>query len=148
MGQLLGDEDVQRLSAVQGKMTPQGQLFLITLMTRLQKLITNHPGIEDIYVILGESSSVISTKGYMSDELFGRLYLSDEYSEDNFREFTESLSLARPALRITGRDGRDKLLFGKKTRSTGLGHDSGVIVVHWDLDKFIGSIVDSISAGL
>lgn len=143
LGQLLGDEDVQRLSATSEEITPEGHLRLIALTARMQKLITTHPGIEDIYVILKAGGSVVSTKGHMSEELFSSLYLDDEYSIESFGKLYDEIILSRGAVKVVGHDKKEKLLFGKRTLNTGLGHDCAAVVVQWDLNSFMNTFTDN-----
>ena len=143
LGQLLGDEDVQRLSSVKDKMTPESQIWLITLMNRLQKLVVNHPDIEDIYVLLGESDSVAGTKGHMSGDIFAKLYLRGAMKEAGYKAFMDKLMNTKEIISVVGNDGRQKLLLHKKTLDTGLGHDSAVIVVQIDADKLMGRLSES-----
>ena len=142
LGQLLGDEDVQRLSSVKGDMTPDSQIGLITLMTRLQKLVVNHPNIDDIYVLLGESNSVAGTKGHMSGELFNKLYLRQDKGMYSFSDYLNDLKYSKDIDVVVGSDGRKKILLHKKTLDTGLGHDTAVIVVQMDADKLMEQISD------
>ena len=143
LGQLLGDEDVQRLSSVKGDMTAESQMWLITLMNRLQKLVVNHPDIEDIYVLLGESDSVAGTKGHMSGELFAKLYLKGAMKEAGFEAYLNKLMKSKEIASVVGNDGRQKLLLHKKTLDTGLGHDSAVIVVQMDADRLMARLSES-----
>ena len=143
LGQLLGDEDVQRLTAVKGSMSTDEQLILITMTGRLQKLVMNHPSIEDIYILFGESSSVVSTKGHMSGELFSELYLDREKDQSDFDKLFEKLSETRAIVTVKGKDGKDKLLFHKKTLDTGLGHSTAVIGIQIDSAKLLGRLYDS-----
>ena len=143
LGQLLGDEDVQRLSSVKGGMDTNAQLILISLTGRLQKLVMNHPDIEDIYVLFGESGSVVSTKGHMSGELFSELYLDDDRGRERFNELFEELSGTKEVVNIHGKGGKEKLLFHKRTLDTGLGHSSAIIVIQMDEDSFMGGLYES-----
>ncbi|MCR5031231.1 MAG: AraC family transcriptional regulator [Lachnospiraceae bacterium] len=151
ISQLLGDEDVQRLSSQKGAFSADGQFWSISLNNRLQKLVMSHPGIEDIYVIFTECDEVLSIKGLMNHDLFCQLYLG-EYGtsfaegadpEAQLSHFLDELNANRTVCLVTLQDGREKILFHKKTLDTGLGHSTARIVIQ--VDK--ASLMQHLSAG-
>ena len=142
LGQLLGDEDVQRLTSVKRQMRSEDQLLLISMTGRLQKLVMNHPAIEDIYIMFGDSRSVVSTKGHMSGDLFSELYLEKSAEKDGFKKLFDELKDSREIVNIRGRDNKDKLLFHKKTLDTGLGHSTAIIVLQLDEKKLMQRIYE------
>lgn len=131
--QLLLSSTIQTATRIGAPVRPADQLCTVDVRDELQHIMTSHPNISNISLVLNSTNSVVAPNGYMSLPLYYGLYFqSEEFPLDEFKAYMAQPHNVWDVLPVSSA-GKESLLFVRTTMATDLSKATGTVVVTIDM---------------
>jgi AraC-like DNA-binding protein len=129
---LIVNSDVQKLSFVRDKPKPEEYWAIVQLIQNLKNNLIVLPVLDDVFVVLNETDTIVSTIGYITDDLYYHLFYENETVDlESFRELIKKPH-NRKDVYLVG----DYLLFFRTTLEANLSRKTVTVVAAVKQNKF------------
>lgn len=126
---LLLDQEVQKITGIKNKVSLKDQELIYSLKKNLSAKYISIQGLDDIYIFLNNTNTVLSINGHMSGEQFFSLYYKNENS--SYEEFLELMQQpwSWKIISVNNSKNQSELLFVQTSLAIGSGDHSATIVI-------------------
>lgn len=132
--QTLLDSCVQKATRIAADIQPEDQLTIVDTRDNLQHLLLSYPNISNISLMMNRPDGVVTTSGYMSQEIYYKLYCrSEAISQEEFQEYVRQPHNLWDMLALECADGKQYLLFPRTTMDNYYSKSTSTAVVTVDL---------------
>ena len=141
LDQLIINNHVRRLSFVQNYPDPYDHWAIYQLVGDLNKYLVIIPFIDDLFVVLNDIGTIVSTKGHFDEMLYYSLnYENEELDYGSFYSLVRTVHRSQVAY-----PAGDQLLFLRSTLDNNMSIDSVTIIAAVKRSRFTEQLIDHIT---
>jgi AraC-type DNA-binding domain-containing proteins len=131
------NKNVKTAIRIKDKAKPEDHFVIIDIIDQINKYIMTYSYIDDVFVVLNGTDYIISATGYMSQELFYKLYYeSEEYSLEQFKDMMKSIQ-RNNVIKYTILNDKESLLFMKSIVDSPYSEEFGTVVISLNQAKMV-----------